>query len=390
MSLDSAYAIGSGGVANIARDLAIVSQNISNANTPDYATEVANQTSVTAGGDVDGIAAAPTTRDLDTALQAQVFQQNGLVAGLQTQQTALQAIDSVQGTPEVGNDLSTLVGQLQDAFSTLGNDPTSQAQQSQVVTAAGAVASQINGLSARLRQRPAERAGQHRLAGRGREHRPRHHRHAERPDHPLRASGQSTADLENQRDAAMDTVSSAIGAKFLEQPNGDVLAVTASGLSLPVHQASPLATSGATIGVSATYPGGGVPAVTLQGVDVTGQLTGGTLGAEIKLRDTTLPTFQAQLDQFSQTLASRFDAQGLTLFTDQAGNVPAAAAAGTPVQSGYVGFASTIQVNPAVSADPSLIRDGTHAVAGSTTGAAGFTPNRAAGRPGSRPSSTTC
>ena len=38
-------------------------------------------------------------RDVDTALQAEVFSQNATVAGLQTRQTALQAIDAVQGTP---------------------------------------------------------------------------------------------------------------------------------------------------------------------------------------------------------------------------------------------------------------------------------------------------
>ena len=52
----------------------------------------------------------------------------------------------------------------------------------------------------------------------------------------------------------------------------------------------------------------------LGGVDVTGQLQGGQIGANITLRDSTLPTFQGELDEFSQNLASRFSAQGLTLF----------------------------------------------------------------------------
>jgi flagellar hook-associated protein 1 FlgK len=95
----------------------------------------------------------------------------------------------------------------------------------------------------------------------------------------------------------------------------------------------------------------------LGGTDVTGQLQGGQIGANIALRDTTLPTFQAELDEFAQNLASRFDAQGLDLFTDPSGNVPLGG--GVPVQNGYVGFAGTIQVNQAVQANPSLVRDGT-------------------------------
>jgi len=116
------------------------------------------------------------------------------------------------------------------------------------------------------------------------------------------------------------------------------------------------------------------------GVDVTRQLTGGQLGANIVLRDTTLPTYQAELDEFLQNTASQFAAQGLTLFTDPTGSVPAGG--GIPVQSGYVGFAAEIQVNPTVLTDPSLVVNGNTTVAGSPTGSAAFTPNPAGGPAG--------
>jgi len=98
------------------------------------------------------------------------------------------------------------------------------------------------------------------------------------------------------------------------------------------------------------------------------------------LRDQTLPTQQANLDEFSETLASRFAAQGLTLFTAPGGTVPTGG--GSPAQSGYVGFAGTIQVNPAVTADPSLVTNGTTTVAGSAGGASAFAPNPATGPAG--------
>jgi flagellar hook-associated protein 1 FlgK len=104
-------------------------------------------------------------------------------------------------------------------------------------------------------------------------------------------------------------------------------------------------------------------------------MTGGQIGADITLRDTTLPTDQAGLDEFAQGLSNRFAGQGLTLFTDPSGNVPTGG--GTPAQAGYVGYAGTIQVNSAVTADPSLVRDGTNAVA-----ATGFTPNPSGGPAG--------
>ena len=76
-----------------------------------------------------------------------MFSQNATVAGLQTQQTALQSIDGVMGTPGQGGDIASLLGQLQDQFSTLLNNPDSAPQQSQVVAAATTLAQGINTLS---------------------------------------------------------------------------------------------------------------------------------------------------------------------------------------------------------------------------------------------------
>ena len=193
----------------------------------------------------------------------------------------------------------------------------------------------------------------------------------------LKPTTQGTADLENQRNAAVQTLSQLLDVKTVEQSSGDLSVFTAGGMTLPTRGiANPFSMPNASTPVGSYYPSGGIPAVTLNGTDVTSQLAGGQIGANIALRDTTLPTYQAELDEFSQGLSSRFAAQGLTLFTDTNGAVPAGG--GTPVQAGYVGYAATIQVNAAVAADPSLVRDGTN---NATAGA--FTPNPPGGPAGS-------
>lgn len=376
MSIDGVMSIATGSLANVSRQMALISQNVANVSTPEYSVEMPTQQSVTADGVGLGVRSGPTVRTTDTALQAAVFSQNASVAGLQTRQTALQAIDSVQGTPGQGGDLASLLGKLQDQFSTLLNSPDNQAQQSQVVTAASTLAQGINTLSdAYTAQRQAAQdnivAGVATLnatlgtigslSGQ---------------IVTLKAEGQSTADLENQRDAAVQTLSQLVDVKVLEQPNGDLLVTTPAGLTLPTNgTANPLSTTGANM-----QPGSGAPSIMLGGIDVTSQLQGGQIGANVALRDTTLPTDQAELDEFAQNLASRFDAQGLTLFTDPTGAVPAGG--GVPVQAGYVGFAASIQVNPAVLATASLVRDGSHVVVGDPAGASAFVPNPPGGPAG--------
>jgi flagellar hook-associated protein 1 FlgK len=321
------------------------------------------------------------TRSVNQALQAEVLQQNASVAGLQTTQTALQSLDAIGGTPGQGTDLGSLLGKLQDQFSTLLTDPSNPVQQSAVVSGATTLAQGINTLSAGYTTQR-QTAEDNIVAEVGAANSALNTIGALSDQIiALRSQGQSTADLESQRDAAVQGLSQVLNVNVLEQPNGDMVVTTGSGTTLPIHaQSGPLSVSDANVQPGSCYPGGGIGGITLGGVDVTQQLIGGELGANVTLRDTTLPTYQAELDEFSQNMASRFSAQGLTLFTDPNGNVPAGG--GSPAQSGYIGFAAQIQVNPAVQANPALVRDGTTTVAGSPTGASAFTPNPSGGPQG--------
>ncbi len=372
MGLDSALSIASGGLANINKQFALISQNVANAATPGYAVEVSSQQSVTADGIGLGVHTGPATLQIDHALQTSVMQQNAAVAGLQTTQTSLQAIDSVLGTPGSGNDLTSLLGDLKSGFSTLLTDPSNQAQQGAVVSSATALAQGINALTAAYStQRQAAQDGlvsavatmNSNLATIGQ---------LSNQIIALKATDLSTADLENQRNAAVQTLSHLIDLRTVAQSNGDLLLFSGSGLTLPTRDGtSPFAIDSASTLPGSWYPGGGIGPITLNGTDVTKQLTGGQIGADITLRDTTLPTGQAELDEFAQGLSSRFAAQGLTLFTDPAGHVPTGG--GVPVQSGYVGYAGTIQVNAAVTSDPSMMRDGTDPAVTNPDGLAGYT-----------------
>ncbi len=376
MSLNSALSIASGGLANINAQFALISQNVANAATPGYAVEIGSQQALTVDGLGMGVQTNPARPLIDQALQASVAQQNASVAGLQTTQTALQAIDSVLGTPGAGTDIGSLLGNLQGSFGTLLTDPANQTQQSAVVSAATTLAQGIGSLAGTYAaQRQAAQNGiqseigtlNATLATIGQ---------LSNQIVALKPTNQGTADLENQRNAAVQTLSRLLDIKTVPQTNGDLSIFTSGGLTLPTRGgATPFSIAGASVPAGSYYPGGGIPGILIGGADVTKQMTGGQIGANIALRDTTLPAGQAVLDEFAHGLSTRFAGQGLTLFTNPAGVVPAGG--GPPVQAGYVGYAGVIQVNPAVSANPSLVRDGTNAVAGT-----GFVPNPPGGPAG--------
>ncbi len=360
MSLASALAIANSGLSNITAQLAVVSQNVSNANTSGYTEEVGQQTAASAGNLELGVRTGVTTRSIDTALQTESRQQNAQVAALTVTANALAQIDNAEGTPGAGTDLASLAQGLQAAFTTLAATPSSQAAQLGVVTAAKTLASGINTLGQAIssaRQTANDTAATDTatlntaLASIGT---------LSKEIAALARQHTSTAGLEDQRDQAMNTVANLTGAHFATMADGSVQVILPSGLTLPTDGSADFAVASATLSPTAT-----APPLTLNGKDVTGLVTGGSLGAELVLRDTTLPTFQAQLDEFAHDLAGRFSAAGLELFTDN-GNPVAAAASSGPVQAGYVGLANRIAVNPAVVANPTLVQAGT---AGSSSGA---------------------
>ena len=375
MTISSAILIAGTGLQSVSKGLAVASQNVANANTPGYARESVAYTAASAGSSAFGVITGPATRQVDTTLEASVFEQNAEVASQQTISTALSTIDATQGTTAAGNDLASEVGALSNAFSSLSADPSNAAGQSAVVVAANALAATINGtadayqtgrqtaqdsivsdvatLNTTLTQIGA--LSQQIIAA--------------------KVNGTSTADLENQRDVAEGTASQLAGIKFLAQNNGDVVALLGGDQINLQSSTPPFSIANATLSAASTGP-----ALTLNGQNVSALVTTGTIGGNLQLRDSILPAGQAGLDEFSETLATRLGDQGLQLFTDASGAIPAGG--GTPVQSSYLGFANAIQVNPLVTANNALVRDGTNAVAAGTGGAAGFTPNPAGGPSG--------
>ncbi len=375
MSLDTALSVASSGLAGINRHLGVVSQNVANAGTAGYAREVVADTDLTAGGIGYGVRAGVATSETDAALQTALDGQDGEVAGLQVRSDALASVDAAQGATAAGNDLASRLGALSDAFTTLDADPSNQAQQAAIVSAASTLAGGIRDQAAAYAA--ARQGAQDGLVSDVATLNTALGTVGTLSDQIIAATarGESTADLETQRTAQEQTAAQLGGLRFLPAANGDVTAV-AGGLVVNTRAATgPFSIAPATLGA-----GSAAPPLLLSGNNVTAQVAGGSVGARLALRDGTLPQAQAGLDEFAKTLATRLDNQGLRLFTDPAGNPPTTG--GTPVQSGYAGFSSTVGVNRAVTANPGLVRDGTQAVAAGTGGASAFTPNPAGGPAG--------
>jgi flagellar hook-associated protein 1 FlgK len=405
MTLDTSLSIALTGLRASSAGLRTVANNVANAETPGYTRKVQPTLSTVPDETGMGVQLAALQRNVDAALQREVFARGALVSGLQAGETLLRGVETVHGRPEDGNSLAGLLGRLTEAFNALAADPSSATGQQEVVRSAQAIVRKLNDLSAAITD-ARNRAHEQIVAS------------AKTTNDALAqidritvqirnaiASGRALPDLEDMRDAALERFSAETGGRFMIRQDGSVLLTGPNGISWPTEKAKGAAEGPLTVATAELQPtsfhdpaGGPVPGVIITDPgnptaprDITQSLTGGRIGALVTLRDTTLPTMQAELDEFAKTLARRFDQQGLRLFSDGGGNVPEEGP--VVLQGSYVGFAAAIRVFPPVETESRLVRDGTHAIPGGLPPSpatrptadpqgSNFTPNPAGGPAG--------
>ncbi|RAI59337.1 flagellar hook-associated protein FlgK [Roseicella frigidaeris] len=373
MSLDAALRIASSGLAAVQRNIAQASQNVANADTEGYTRKSVTQRAVTGGDSPAGVRTSEAQRAVDAALLARLDASRAGSAAATLRESLLTGIEEAHG--DSGQTLPDGVSDLQNAFIALRDTPADAGAQRSVLAAATTLAERLNGVSQAIGT--ARQQAQDGLVSEVKAANAALRQVASLTLQIRNGAGDAAA-LEDQRDAAIASLAESLGVQAVKRGDGDVLLVAKGGVVLPLDpDHNQLATAEATVAPGSSA----LPGITLNGLDVTRQLSGGRIGEALTLRDTTLPRYQAELDVLASGLAARLDGEGLRLFTDSDGSsVPDAAQPYTG--STQIGFAGRIQVNPAVAADPALLRDGTHAVAGSATGASAFTPNDADGPAG--------
>ncbi len=384
MSLDLAFGIARSGLLTTQRGLSQVAQNLANAATPGYTRKAGDTISVSQGNAPMGVRIGEARRSVDAALQTERHARAGEAAAAETRERLLGGIEAAHGQPSDGDALGDRMAALRASVIGLRASPSEPGLQRDMLRAAQDIALRFNDIGAAVSdaRQQAQNGVQEEVA---------------RINAGLRGVaelttaiqrdrvlGLATGELEDQRDIALARLAESLPLRTLPQADGGLVLVTRGGLGLPLDPGQDaFTTGGASLGPEAFFgPGGSLPGITLGGVDVTRQLGGGRLGEHVALRDATLPRYQAELDLAAAHLASRFEGQGLRLFTGASGTVPDVTQPYSTPGAGLMGFANVIRVNPVVAQDASLLRDGTHAVADTPGGPTAFTPNPPAGPAG--------
>ena len=318
MSLDIARSIAFSGLSATQVQISVASANISNADTKGYTEKSANQaTSVTAGVGT-GVTVTGITSTVDKLLLKSLISATSDLGSADTTNSYLTELEQLYGSTSstssstTGTSLANTLTSFESALSSLASTPGSASLQANALSALDDVAAQLRETSSNIQKlrSNADQDISSSVSDINTDLQQISDLNAQIKQES--AAGQSTADLEDQRNTALQDVASMMNVSYFTASNGDLQVYTSSGQALVDSSAHPLSyTTAASVTSATTYSTGsssGFSGITVNGVDITSQITSGKVSALITLRDQTLPAAQSQLDQLAQQLTSSLNA----------------------------------------------------------------------------------
>jgi flagellar hook-associated protein 1 FlgK len=330
--------------------LTVAGQNIANAGTDGYSRRtIGLQTSLDGGVEVSGVRAIR-----DTLIATRLISERPAAQREAVLSNALSVVEVVIG--DAGKSIDAKMSAFFDAASDLSADPTSSTAREDFVSKAGQVASAFRQMSSSLSA--AARDADANIRATVDEVNQKLTSLAN-----LNAALSKTTDdatklsLQDQQQAILDGLSGLMDISVLSQSDGSVEVAAGGGQSLV------LGNRATTIGVTSTSPNGYAD-LTVGGVSITADVTSGTLGGYLYVRDSLVPDYHARLDELASTFASEVNAvhqdgydmngdPGLELFSVSA--------------TGHA--AATISVNSAIVSDGDLVAAAGGTVSGDNSNA---------------------
>ncbi|CAL78595.1 putative flagellar hook-associated protein 1 (HAP1, FlgK protein) [Bradyrhizobium sp. ORS 278] len=306
MSLDIARLVAFTGISTTELQISVASSNISNADTKGYTQKTANQVADVTGGIGTGVSITGISSNVDKLLLKSLIGANSDLGAADTTNSYLTQLQqlfgsaSTSGTSTTGTSLANSLASLESALSSLASSPSSVSLQSAAVSALDDFASQLRSTSSSVQTLRGNADKDIASSVQSVNDDLKQISDLNVEIRKMAASGQSTADLEDERNSALQDLSSYMNVSYYTASNGDLQVYTSSGRALVDSSAHTLSyTTSANISASSSFSG-----IMVDGVDVSSQITSGKIGSLITLRDDTLPAVQTQLDQLASQLRS--------------------------------------------------------------------------------------
>jgi len=294
--------------------LNVISNNLSNINTPNYSKKTINLEESVLSGQGAGVQVASITRAVDQALTTSLNAATGTLNSLQSINQFNTQIQTMFGNVGSGSSISDLLQGLGNAFASVANNPSGTP--SMAVQAATNATSSLQSMSTQI-QALRENADQQIGTDIGTINSTLQNIASINSQISSNtAAGLDTSDLQDQRDGQLATLAKYINYTTFTRSDGSISVYTTQGTPLVDGSAQTLShATASTIQAQMSMAGGELGGITISGPnintageDITSQITGGQLAGLFTMRDTTLPNIQSQMDTMAQTLQTGLNA----------------------------------------------------------------------------------
>ncbi len=356
MGLDVALKDSISGLRATQAQIQVISANIANAQTPGYSEETITQTPIRMPAGGAGVQTGIIQRVSDQLLTTTLAKQSSAASAASTTNNYLQQLQNLFGQVGSGSSFTDTLNNFIGAMQTVATTPEDPVAQSAAVNAGQQLAQQLNQFSSGIQGLRANADTDIGTAVTNLNTALGQIASLNGSIAQVQAEGQSTATLQDQRDQALNQVAQLIGVTSYARPDGSMVVLAASGQTL---------IDGTSVSTFGYTPSGVVTAgsplsnVTLNGQNITSSITTGQIGSLLQLRDTTLPSVTAELNQFTNNLftqtanANLNTANSGTNATNDANHFFANVDLGAGLDN-----ASTIEVNPSLTANAGLLYNG--------------------------------
>lgn len=281
--------------------ISLVSSNLANVDTEGYTRKTAAQQSNVLAGYGAGVKLNRADRVVDQSLLRSYLVANSLNGSLNKSADYLSKTETMLGSPQNNNSVATNVADLQSSFETLATDVTSSANRYSLVTDAMNLTNRLNSISTEIQSLRGDADLEiQEICGAVNS----------QLDSIANLNNQivkykalnydGAADLEDQRDQALKTLSGYIDISYYTRDNGEVVVQTKGGIALldkDPHHLSHGAVARAATDIS--YANGNINPILVDNQDITARVQSGELKGLIDVRDSILPSLQTQLDELA-------------------------------------------------------------------------------------------
>jgi flagellar hook-associated protein 1 FlgK len=355
------------------QQLGVISNNVANVNTEGYTRKILPQSTrvVASTGDALGVKGDAIIRNVDVNLARDLWTQISATSALEVRQSYLSKVEAFHGPPDAEISVAAELAELRDDIAALADDPNDSELRSIVVSQAQTVAKRFNDFGTLVTNLRNDAQDEIEITVDKVNGLLEQIADLNTQIRSAQLISKSAVNLEDLRDAAVAELSEELDISTFTRSDGVMVVQTANGVLLADDDPVNMYFDPNTLGATSFYPNSaaglynGNPVTDVEAVDISQDNLGGRLGELFNLRDNTLLDYQAQIDELAHKTALRFEAQGLLLYTDGTGSIPA----DTPPDLGttpnttpvpYVGFASNIQVNEAIVLNNQLLQTGTY------------------------------